>query len=352
MMKEVVSMTEMMKAAVMYGPNDIRYEDVVKPECPKDGFLLKVTAVGLCGSDIRNLTTDSRKGDYPYVYGHEEVGVIVELGEDYRGPFGLGDKIFCPRQVPCMECYQCLDGHTENCANYYEKVGGFAEYVDVEGKVLRAGWAQKIPEEVDDALATLGEPLSSVYSCQRKLNIHYPDTVVIIGAGPIGCFHVALAKLRGAQMVISIDIAQKRLEKTKELGADYVINSREEDPVKKVLELTGGIGVDHVISANPSPEAQQQAIEMVKFGATATFFGGVPKGTLTPLDTNLIHYKNMYVYGHFGGSVMDMINAYKLATNKNFVGEKLITHRMPLSQINEALEIAKRGDAIKIVLIP
>ncbi len=345
-------MSEMMKAAVMYGPNDIRYEDAPKPVCPDDGFLLKVTAVGLCGSDIRNLTSDSRKGDYPYIYGHEEVGVIVELGPNCPDGYKVGDRIFCPRQVPCMECYQCLDGHTENCANYYEKVGGFAEYVDVEGKVLSAGWCQKIPDNVDDALATLSEPLSSVYSCQRKLNIHYPDTVVIIGAGPIGCFHIALAKLRGAQCIISIDIADNRLKAAKDLGADYVINSANEDPIKKVLEISGGIGVDHVISANPSMQAQQQAIEMVKFGGTVTFFGGVPKGTLTPLDTNLIHYKNMYIYGHFGGSVMDMINAYRLAINPNFVSNKLITHKMPLSEINEALEIAKRGDAIKIVLIP
>lgn len=345
-------MSELMKAAVMYGPNNIRYESIQKPKCPKDGFLLKVTAVGLCGSDIRNLTTDSRKGIYPYVYGHEEVGVITEIGSDCQGDYHIGDHIFCPRQVPCMSCYQCLDGHTENCANYYEKVGGFSEYVDVEGKVLNAGWCQKIPEGVDDALATLGEPLSSVYSCQRKLDIHYPDTVVIIGAGPIGCFHVALAKLRGAQCVISIDVTDNRLNTVKALGADYIINSAKENPVDNVLKLTNGIGADHVISANPSPQAQQQSIEMVKFGGTVTFFGGVPKGTLTPLDTNLIHYKNMYVYGHFGGSVMDMIHAYRLAIHPDFVGDKLITHKMPLSQINEALAIAKRGDAIKIVLIP
>lgn len=345
-------MSELMKAAVMYGPGDIRYEDVLKPSCPKDGFLLKVTAVGLCGSDIRNLTSDSRKGDYPYIYGHEEVGVITEIGPDYKGSYEIGDRIFCPRQVPCMECHQCLDGHTENCASYYEKVGGFAEYVDVEGKVLNAGWCQKIPDDVDDSLATLGEPLSSVYSCQRKLNIHYPDTVVIIGAGPIGCFHIALARLRGARQIISIDIADRRLHTAAELGADHIINSSSEDPVKLVLGLTGGIGADHVISANPSPQAQQQAIEMVKFGGTVTFFGGVPKGTLTPLDTNLIHYKNMYIYGHFGGSVMDMIHAFHLAVDPGFVGSKLVTHRMPLSEINEALAIARRGDAIKIVLIP
>lgn len=345
-------MTEMMKAAVMYGPNDIRYEDVKKPLCPKDGFLLKVNAVGLCGSDIRNLTTDSCKGNYPYIYGHEEVGTIVELGTNYKGNFKLGDRVFCPRQVPCMECYNCLDGHTENCTNYYEKVGGFAEYVDVEGKVLKAGWAQKIPDDVDDALATLGEPLSSVYSCQRKLNIHFPDTVVIIGAGPIGCFHVALAKKRGASLVISIDIADNRLQTTKALGADYIINSKNEDPVAKVMEITNGRGVDHCISANPATIAQQQAIQMVKNGATATFFGGVPKGTLTPLDTNLIHYKNMYVYGHFGASVMDMINAYNLAIDPTFCGKQLVTHRMALKDINKALEIAKNGESIKIVLYP
>ena len=322
-------MNEMMYAAVMYGTNDIRYEQVEKPKCPKDGFLLKVKAVGLCGSDIRNLTTDSRKGAYPYIYGHEEVGEIVEIGEDCSG-YEIGDRIFCPRQVPCLHCDNCLDGHSDMCEHYYDKVGGFAEYVDVEGKVLQAGWCEKIPDGVDYAPATLGEPLSSVYSCQRKLDIGYPDTVVIFGAGPIGCFHVGLAKLRGAATVISIDIAEKRLKTTKDLGADFVINSKEEDPIKRVMEITNGKGADHVISATPAIQTQQQALEMVRYGGTVTFFGGVPKGTLTPLDTNLIHYKNMYIYGHFGASIMDMKNAFHLAISDKFDANKFITKIMPL----------------------
>ncbi|WP_411328716.1 zinc-binding dehydrogenase [Anaerofustis stercorihominis] len=345
-------MKEMMNALLMYGPNDIRYEKIEKPECPTDGFLIKVKAVGLCGSDIRNLTTDSKKGNYPFVYGHEEVGEIVEIGAECTG-FEIGDRIFSPRPVPCMECEACIDGRSEQCQNIKEpEIGGFAEYAAVSGRVLKAKMWAKIPKDIKYEYATLGEPLSSVYSCQRKLNIKFGDTVVIIGAGPIGCFHVRLAKLRGAKTVISIDIAQNRLNTTKELGADYIINSLEIDPIAEVKRITNKKGADHVISATPVVKTQQQTLEMARNGGVITFFGGVPKGTLTPLDTNIIHYNNLWIYGHFGANVKDQQEAFRLAISEEFTPEKFITKVMPMKDIDEALNIAKAGEAIKIVLVP
>ena len=118
-----------MKAAVMYGPNDIRYEDTEKPVCPQDGLILKIMAVGLCGSDIRNLTSDSRKGNYPFIYGHEIVGVVDEVGPETT-KYKVGDRLYLFPGTYCMECDNCISGHSENCEN--ERVaklagtGGFA----------------------------------------------------------------------------------------------------------------------------------------------------------------------------------------------------------------------------------
>jgi len=343
-----------MKAALMYGPNDIRIEMVDKPVCPQDGLILKIMAVGLCGSDIRNLTSDSRKGKYPFIYGHEIVGIVDEIGPK-QTKYQVGDRLFLFPGTYCMECVDCISGHSENCTNVEKDlagVGGFAQYVAVSGKKIRLGGIYQIPDYVSFEAASLGEPLTSVYACLENISVGYPDTVVIIGAGPIGCFMSQLAKLRGAQKVIMIDINETRLNMVKDFGADHTILSTKEDPINAVMELTNGLGADKVISANPSNAAQAQSIFMAKKGGVVVFFGGVPKGSLTELDTNYIHYNNIWIKGHFGASYIQSKKAFELAISDSFPTKKLITHKLPLDKIHEGIELTRSGEAIKVVLLP
>lgn len=344
-----------MKAALMYGPNDIRVEMTEKPECPKDGMILKVMSVGLCGSDIRNLTTDSRKGDYPFIYGHEIVGVVDEIGSE-QAKYHVGDRLFLFPGTYCMECDECISGHSENCSNteiaFIAGTGGFAQYVCVKGEKIRRGGIYEIPEGVSFDAASLGEPLTSVFACLENVNVGYPDTLVIIGAGPIGCFMAQLAKLRGAKRVIMIDINEKRLMMAKEFGVDVTVDSSKEDPIEAVQKLTGEKGADKVISATPVNATQTQSIHMVKKGGLVVFFGGVPKGSLTELDCNLIHYNNIWIKGHFGASYMQSKQAFQLAISPEFPTEKFITHVLPLDKINEGIQLTKTGEAIKVVLHP
>ncbi|MFV0465414.1 MAG: zinc-binding dehydrogenase [Lachnospiraceae bacterium] len=343
-----------MNAALMYGPNDIRVESVERPACPEDGLLLKIMAVGLCGSDIRNLTTDSRKGDYPFIYGHEIVGIVDEVGPK-ETKYKIGERLFLFPGTYCMECDDCISGHSENCTNIEKGlagVGGFAQYVAVKGKKIELGGIYPIPNDVTFEAASLGEPLTSVFTCLENVNVGYPDTLVIIGAGPIGCFMSQLGKIRGAQKIIMIDINDRRLEMAKEFGVDHIINSSTTDPIDAVLQLTNGKGADKVISATPVNSTQTQSIHMVKKGGLVVFFGGVPKGSLTELDCNLIHYNNIWIKGHFGASYMQSKNAYSLAISPNFPTEKFITHILPLSQINKGIELTRTGEAIKVVLHP
>lgn len=343
-----------MKAALMYGPNDVRVEMAEKPNCPKDGLVLKIMAVGLCGSDIRNLTSDSRKGAYPFIYGHEIVGIVDEVGEE-ETKYKIGDRLFLFPGTYCMECDDCISGHSENCTNVEKDIagtGGFAQYVAVSARKIELGGIYLIPEDISFEAASLGEPLTSVYACLENIGVGYNDVLVIIGAGPIGCFMTQLAKLRGAKTVIMIDINDKRLNMVKDFGADYIINSANEDPIEAVNKLTNGCGADKVISANPSNAAQAQSIFMVKKGGLVVFFGGVPKGSLTELDTNYIHYNNIWIKGHFGSSYIQSKRAYELAISKSFPSEKFITHILPLDKINEGIELTKTGEAIKVVLLP
>lgn len=342
-----------MDAALMYGPNDVRFEQVERPACPEGGLILKVMAVGLCGSDIRNLTSDSRKGNYPFIYGHEIVGVVDEVHPAVK-EYKVGDRLFLFPGTYCMKCDDCISGHSENCHNAegLAGTGGFAQYVAVSARKIELGGIYPIPDGVSYAAASLGEPLTSVYACEENCHVGYPDTLVIIGAGPIGCFMSQLAKTRGAQKVIMIDINSTRLELSRQFGVDETINSAQTDPVAAVKALTGGRGADKVISANPSNAAQAQSIFMVKPGGLVVFFGGVPKGSLTELDTNYIHYNNIWIKGHFGASYSQSKRAFRLAIDKNFPAEKFITHRLPLSQINQGIALTKSGEAIKVVLFP
>ncbi|MDO5139432.1 MAG: zinc-binding dehydrogenase [Oscillospiraceae bacterium] len=344
-----------MKAALMYGPNDIRVETIPRPVCPKDGLILKIMAVGLCGSDIRNLTTDSRKGDYPFIYGHEIVGIVDEIGEQ-QTKYQLGDRLFLFPGTYCMECDECISGHSENCSNEHVAkltgTGGFAQYIAVSGEKIHYGGIYEIPDDVSFEAASLGEPLTSVYACLENVQVGFPDTLVIIGAGPIGDFMAQLARLRGAQRVIMIDINESRLEMARQFGVDEIINSSEQDPIEAVKQLTGGRGADKVISATPVNSTQAQAIHMVRKGGLVVFFGGVPKGSLTELDTNLIHYNNIWIKGHFGASYDQSKRAFRLAISPVFPTEKFITHILPLDEINEGIRLTRSGEAIKVVLHP
>jgi L-iditol 2-dehydrogenase len=200
--------------------------------------------------------------------------------------------------------------------------------------------------------AVMTEPLSSVFSCQEYANVTLGDTVAVIGMGPIGCLQLELAKLRGAKRVIAIEPSKIRLDKALGFGADYVINPLEEDPVKKVREITQGWGAEVVISANPSTKAQDQAIKMACKRGKVVFFGGVPKGEMTLIDSNFVHYEQITILGHFGYDHMQNARSFDLIADKKIKAKRYVTHVMPLEEIMKGLELARSGEAIKVVLKP
>ena len=343
-----------MQAAVMYGPNDIRIEEIPRPACPRGGLILKVLAIGLCGSDIRNMTTDSCKGKYPHIFGHEIVGIVDEV-DNVTPKYKIGDRLYIYPEDHCLRCEECRAGHSENCLNpgdYITRQGGFAEFYAVTNEQINRDAVFVVPENVSLDSATLSEPLSSVYACQENIGITLGDIVVIIGAGPIGCFHAQLAKLRGAKTVIMVEINDNRLAMTKQFGVDYIINSLKEDAIERIMAITNNKGADKVISANPSTQAQAQSIYMARQGGIVVFFGGVPKSSMVELDTNYIHYNNLWIYGHFGANSIQVQKAFELAVSSGFPAEKFITHILPLKDINKGIKLTKSGEAIKVVLHP
>ena len=255
-----------------------------------------------------------------------------------------------------MECDSCVSGHSENCENEHVAklagTGGFAQYIAVGGEKIHYGNIYEIPEGVSYEAASLAEPLTSVYANLDNVDVKFPDTVVIIGAGPIGDFMAQLAKLRGAQKVIMIDLNDTRLEMSKQFGVDHIINNSKVDAIEEVMKLTNGKGADKVISATPANASQADAIHMVRKGGIVVFHGGVPKGSLTELDTNLVHYNNIWIKGQFGASYAQSKAAFNLAISPIFPTEKFITHILPLDEITHGIELTRSGEAIKVVLHP
>lgn len=346
-----------MNAVIINAPGDYGVYEVEQPACPDGGVLVKVLAVGLCGGDLRTLRMGHHRVKLPFIVGHEVSGEVVALGNGYEGRWKTGDKLAIAPVVYCGKCDFCQNGVFELCNNYKELAqswqGGFAEYMAIPQEAVQRGTIQQIPEGVSPIHATIVEPLSSVANAHEKGNIGLGDTVVVIGAGPIGTFHLELARARGAKTVIVADIDENRLELMKSYNPDFLINSSKTDLVGKVREITKGYGADVVITANPVPETQIQAVEMAKKGGRVLLFGGLPKDKSKPgIDMNLVHYNALQLIGTTIFAPKHNRIAMDLVASGKVSAEKFISHVLPLTEFVEGAKLALEGKARKIVFIP
>lgn len=346
-----------MKAVIIEAPGVYGLTEVEKPTCPEGGMLVKVLAVGLCGGDLRTLRMGHHRVKLPYIVGHEVSGEVVELGKGYEGRWKMGNKLAIAPVVYCGKCDFCQKGVFELCNDYKELAqnwqGGFAEYMAIPQEAVLRGTIQEIPDGLSAIHATIVEPLSSVVNAHEKGNTGLGDTVVIIGAGPIGTFHLELARARGAKTVIVADIDANRLELMKSYNPDYLINSLTTNLVEKVKAITNGYGADVVITANPVPETQVQAVEMAKKGGRVLLFGGLPKDkSKAGIDMNLVHYNALQLIGTTIFAPKHNRIAMDLVASEKVSAEKFISHIFPLDDFVEGAKLALEGKARKVVFIP
>ncbi|MBE3592415.1 MAG: alcohol dehydrogenase catalytic domain-containing protein [Thermoanaerobacter sp.] len=348
-----------MKALRLYGPNDLRYEDIPIPEIKKGELLVKIHSCAICGSDLRNIKAggSSHGMTLPRVLGHEAAGEIVEIGQGVHG-FKIGDRVLLSVTIPCGKCDYCLKGITNLCDNKkalsYEYDGCFAEYIAVPSQLVKTGGVIPIPDNVNYDAAAIVEPISCVLNGQELSQVGLNDTVVIIGAGPVGVFHAIIARILGAAEVIISEILEDRIEIVKKLNiADRVINPQKEDFISNVLKVTKGQGADVVIVAAPSREAQEQALLVAKKRGRINFFGGLSKGnSYISIDSNLIHYKELFVHGTSDSTVIHMKKVLKLIEDGRINTSKLITTTFNISEYKEAFEFASSGKALKVIIKP
>jgi L-iditol 2-dehydrogenase len=346
-----------MRAARFHAPGDIRLEDVAEPIAGPGDVVIRVRNCSTCGTDVKI----SRHGHHhivpPRTMGHEIAGEISEVGDGVSG-FAVGDRVQVIAAIPCGVCPDCRAGRMTVCPNQtsmgYHYDGAFAQYCRVPAVVLAVDGLNRIPEGVGFPEASVAEPLACVINGQELARVAKGDDVVVLGAGPIGCLHVRLARANGAARVVLVDLNQARLEQAAELARpDAAVWSGDQDPVAAVMAFTGGRGVDVAITAAASGAAQEQALQLVARRGRLSLFGGLPKDRPTiTLDSNLVHYRELTLVGANGSSPVHNARALDhIATGVVPVAD-LITHRLPLDDVLVGLEIVADGEAIKVTIEP
>lgn len=344
-----------MKAAKMYGVNDIRIEECEVPKIAPDEILLKVKAAAICGTDLRMIQNGDKRIDeaHPRILGHEISGIIEETGSEVQ-KYKKGMHICLAPNMGCGVCGHCVNGDTHLCDSYrafgINIDGGFAEYVRIPAEAVRQGNLMILDDEVDFGEAALLEPASCVMNGQSRVGIHLNDTVLVIGAGPIGLIHALLAKASGASKVYMRDLSEERMHQCAEIDSD-LIPIFGENLTEQVMELTKGRGIDVCIVACPSGRAQAESLELMAMNGRILFFGGLPQGKdIVPLPSNLIHYRQLMICGSTRANISQYRSVAKMVENGKLDFGKIISARFALEDMEEAIAYAGSAKGLKTII--
>jgi L-iditol 2-dehydrogenase len=346
-----------MKVVRFHAPGDVRIEEAAEPVTGAGEVKLRVRACSTCGTDVKIYRFGHHHIVPPRIMGHEIAGEVVEVGDGVDG-VASGDRVQVIAAIPCGRCRECQRGRMTVCPNQesmgYHYEGGFAEYIVVPAKVLAVDGLNPIPEQITYAEASVAEPLACVLNGQMLAQVGEGDDVVVMGAGPIGCLHVRLARARGATRVFLTDINASRLDLAARLVfPDATLSGAEVDVVEQIGKLTDGRGADVVITAAAAGAAQEQAMSMAARRGRVSFFGGLPKDNpVIACDSNLVHYRELTIVGANGSSPGHNAQALQLIASGAVTVADLITHRLPLAETLAAFDIVARGQGIKVTIEP
>lgn len=344
-----------MKAAYVTGPMQIELRESLLPKVPADGILVAVKACGVCGSDLRRWREGAHSENDLLIAGHEISGIVTAVGNLVKN-YCVGDRLAVAPDVHCGKCYYCEHG-LYNLCNHLHLIGitpgyngGFAEYLILTPEMLSGGIVHHVPERLSFMQAALAEPLSSVLASHAEADTTLGDVVVVMGAGPIGCLHIAVAKARGARVILS-EPSEVRRRIAERFGPERIVDPMTENLIEEVRHFTSGRGADIAICANPIAATHTQAVELVRKRGKVLLFGGLPKNSpMTTLDANRIHYNEIRVIGTF--SYHPSYHALALETIEHGIvkSEDVITHVFPLDAIDEAFRMASSGEALKVMV--
>ena len=351
-----------MLANVFRGVNDFGIEEVARPRAGVGEAVIRVTLTTICGTDLHIV-----RGEYPVapglVIGHEPVGVIEELGAGVTG-YEVGDRVLVGAITPCGQCRGCLSGHLSQCGHGdgYEALGGWRFGNTINGaqaQYLLVLNAQAnlaiIPEGVtDEQVILLADIASTGFSGAESGQVAIGDSVVVFAQGPIGLCATAGARLMGASLIIGVDSDPKRLEMSKQMGADITLNFQEQDVVAEVKRLTGG-GADVAIEALGTQETFENALRSLRPGGTLSSLGVYSGKLQMPYDAFSAGLGDHRIVTTLcPGGKERMRRLMETVKHGRVDLTPLLTHCFPLTEIEEAYSVfgERRGGAIKVAIRP
>ena len=343
-----------MNAAVLYGKEDVRIERVPIPAAGKGEIVIRVHAALTCGTDLKVF----RRGYHarmiapPALFGHELAGVVHEAGAGGRG-FKPGMRVVALNSAPCGACFWCVRKQENLCEDLLFNNGAYAEYIRIPARIVAKN-TLIVPESLPLEHAALTEPLACVVRGLEETGARRGDSVVVIGAGPIGLMFMHVAQLSGMK-VIAVVKRDEQIASATTFGATHVVQTTAViDAVAAVRGLTPDHrGVDVAIEAVATPLTWQWAVDMVRRGGTVNFFGGCAAGTKVEIDTNRLHYNDITLKASFHHTPAACRKAFDLLASGRFKCSEYITGRAQLSDLETVLRRLKdRSNDIKTAIIP
>ncbi|MDL2236894.1 alcohol dehydrogenase catalytic domain-containing protein [Christensenellaceae bacterium OttesenSCG-928-K19] len=343
-----------MLACIFNKNGKLELSEKEKPKAKPGGAVIRVMATSICGTDVRAYLHGSKKIGEGVTVGHEECGEIVEINGNVQG-FQVGDRVTVTPALGCGECYMCKKGHTNMCDNLqtigFQYDGSFAEYMEVPPEFFARGYVNHVADNVSCLQATLAEPVACSINAQQFLAIGKGDYVAVFGSGFIGAMHAELAFTSGAEKVIMIEPNEQRLAIAKKFvpGIDEVTGGV--DVESRVMEITAGRGVDVAIVACSVGAAQVTAQNIIAKRGRISLFGGLPGEGKGYLDSNIIHYKELGIFGVHASTAAQNRQALEWLAEGKIDTEKYITRTYPLKNIMQAFDDIDKQGIMKAVIV-
>jgi len=341
-----------MLAALLYGREDLRLEQVGEPSPEAGEVIIQVTAATTCGTDLKVW----RRGGHakmlkpPTLFGHEASGRIVAVGKDIQN-WQIGDRVVANNSAPCMKCFFCQRQEYSLCPDLTWNNGTFAQYLKIPAPIVAQNLLA-IPPDLPDELAAMTEPLACVLHGVARSNVKGGDRVVVLGDGAIGLMFVAVLAQQSVQVLL-FGGRDRRLQIGQKLGAAQTYNHRQLVDIPTVVKAqTDGWGADVVIEATGIPTVWETAIACARPGATVNLFGGCPRDTKITVDTEQLHYSELTLKGVFHNTPQHVRASLDLLSSRVIPFELLISDRRPLQDLEQVFHDMQQRQVIKVAIYP